>query len=173
MLNALRRSAETRRLAGQLYTQIVARSRRPEFFTALQVPDTMDGRFDLLALHAWLALEALRNGNMGDLSQRLTDALFAGFDEALREQGAGDIGMPRRMKKFADAFYGRLEAYTAAETEAALRDAILRNVYRGEEQHAEAASDLAHYCWRARSHVAAEKLAAGELDFGSLPGTKQ
>ncbi len=169
MLNALRRAAETKKAAEQLHARIVARARDPRFYAGLQVPDTVDGRFDLVVLHAWLVLDALRKRNMRPLAQRLTDALFGGFDEGLREQGAGDIGMWRRMKKIADAFYGRLQAYTAAADEAALAEAIRRNVFRGQPQRADAAASLARYGRAAQSCLLSADLAKGETDFGSLP----
>ena len=95
MLNLLRRSAARREYAARLEAQLVARAREPYFFRVLNVPDTMDGRFDLVALHGWLALERLKAAGMDTAAQSLTDALFVGFDEALREQGTGDIGMGR------------------------------------------------------------------------------
>ncbi len=169
MLNALRRTAEAKRTAQQLHARIVARAREPHFYAALHVPDTVDGRFDLVVLHAWLVLEALRTRNMTTLAQRLTDALFDGFDEGLREQGSGDIGMWRRMKRIADAFYGRLQAYSDADGDAALGWAILRNVYRGKEQHADAAAILARYARAAQPRLMSADLAKGEPDFGALP----
>jgi len=58
------------------------------FLRAAGVPDTMDGRFDMVALHAWAALAQLKDMGRDDAAQALTDALFTGFDEALREQGS-------------------------------------------------------------------------------------
>ena len=77
----------------------MARAGQPVFFTRLAVPDTMDGRFDLVALHAWLVLD--RNRGRAAAAQALTDDVFIGFDEALREQGTGDMGMGRRLKAMA------------------------------------------------------------------------
>ncbi len=61
---------------------------------------------------------------MDTAAQSLTDALFVGFDEALREQGTGDIGMGRRMKAFANAFFGRLAAYSGARDDAMMAEAL-------------------------------------------------
>lgn len=166
MLNALRNSARQRRIAEELHARLVARARAPYFFTALSVADTVDGRFDMMALHAWLTLDALNRQGQADLAQRLTDTLFVGFEEALREQGAGDISLGHRMKKIADAFYGRLSAYAAAEDEARLTEAIARNVYRGQEEHREAAAQLARYAARARARLQTGELGEGSLDFG-------
>ena len=59
MLNALRRSAERKKTAESLAAAIAERARAPEFFRDLAVPDTFDGRFDMVALHGWLVLERL------------------------------------------------------------------------------------------------------------------
>ncbi len=82
--------------------------------------DSLDGRFDLLAFHAWLALKALKQAGQDMAAQGLTDIIFTGFDEAMREQGAGDMGIGHKLKKFADAFYGRLTAYDTSADQAGL-----------------------------------------------------
>src|SRR5262249_26909594 len=114
MLKTLANSRERRRTAGKLVSALVERARDPIFFTKFNVPDTIDGRFDMVALHAFLVLERLEAVGRRDLSQVLVDAVFTGFDEGLRDLGAGDIGMGRRMKKLGNAFYGRLNAYRMA-----------------------------------------------------------
>lgn len=166
MLNALCRRAQRRLICESLCAGLVARARAPAFFEELAVADTIDGRFDVLTLHAWLVLDAL--GNVGDqaLSQTLVDTLFTQFDEALREQGAGDMGMTRRMTKMADAFYGRLKAYREAAGAAELTAAIERNVYRGSAGRRVQAEALARYAMAARDHLARVNIAAGQLDFG-------
>lgn len=169
MLKALLKSREDKALGASLYAGIGRRAREPVFFTALGVPDTIDGRFDLLALHAWLVLERLRRPDMNDSSQGLIDTLFASFDEGLRELGVGDIGIGHRMKKMADAFYGRLAAYGAAADESTLTAAILRNVYRGEAGHEDAAQRLAQYAVAARASLDRGDISSGEPDFGPLP----
>jgi len=168
MLGVLGNSAGRKRLVHRLYGSVVARARAPVFFTNLGVPDTIDGRFDLLALHAWLVLEQLRERHLAALSQGLTDVVFTGFDEGLRDLGAGDMGMGRRIKKLADAFYGRLQAYDTATDEASMAAAIRRNVYRGEGNAAQAEA-VARYVLSAREHVGRSDLARGEVDFGPLP----
>jgi cytochrome b pre-mRNA-processing protein 3 len=105
---------------------------------------------------------------MDAAAQALTDLLFIGFDEALREQGTGDMGMGRRMKAFANAFFGRLTAYSGARDETMMAEALARNVWRGKavDQNARA---LARYVASARAHLAGCDIAAGPLDFGPLP----
>jgi cytochrome b pre-mRNA-processing protein 3 len=162
MLNAMRQSKQSREAAGRIYAAVVARSREPVFFARFGVHDTLDGRFDLLTLHVWLMLQRLQAD--ARLSQALVDAVFVGFDGALRELGTGDIGMARRMKKIADAFYGRLKAYSDAADEAAMAAALTRNLYRGEP--APCARAMAAYVLQARERLAASE---GAPDFGALP----
>jgi len=164
MLNAMRRSKERRLEAGRIYAAVVGRARDPVFFATFGVPDSLDGRFDLLTLHAWLVLERLKPD--APLSQALVDTIFVGFDEALRELGAGDIGMARRMKTLADAFYGRLAAYGAAQDAVAIHAALNRNLYRGVD--APRSGELTTYVLRARARLAAWH--GGDPDFGPLPG---
>jgi cytochrome b pre-mRNA-processing protein 3 len=168
MLNLLRKSAARKEFAARLEAQLVARARDPIFFRALNVPDTVDGRFDMVALHGWLVLDRLKAAGMDAAAQALTDILFVSFDEALREQGTGDMGMGRRMKAFANAFFGRLAAYGGAKDKAMLAEALTRNVWRGGavDDHA---TLLAEYVMRARACLARSDLASGALDFGPLP----
>ena len=136
------------------------------FFRDFAVSDTIDGRFDMVVLHAWLALSALKAAGFQEEAQGLTDAIFIGFDEAMREQGAGDMGLGRKMKAFADAFFGRITAYEEAQDEAAMASALARNLWRGAVIDARAKA-LAAYVWRARESV--KSTLPDGLDFGPLP----
>ena len=167
MLKALRQKGEARRAAQALAAGLMEQARQPAFFTEFGVPDSLDGRFDLLAFHAWLVLDQC--AAEPELGQALIDELFLHFDEALRQMGTGDIGMNRRLKTLAGAFYGRLHAYRAASDAVALADAILRNLYRGAVERRTEAATVATYAQSARSHLANSRLAQGELDFGPLP----
>jgi cytochrome b pre-mRNA-processing protein 3 len=163
MLNAMRRSKERRHEAERIYAALVARAREPVFFATFGVPDTLDGRFDLLTLHAWLVLERLKRD--AHLSQVVVDTIFVGFDEALREMGSGDIGMARRMKSMADAFYGRLKAYGDARDEVEMEAALVRNLYRGIT--APGAGPMTVYVLEAKARLATWE--SGAPDFGALP----
>jgi cytochrome b pre-mRNA-processing protein 3 len=169
MLNALRRRAETRKASDALLAALIARSRLPVFYEKLGVPDTIDGRFDLLVLHTWLVLDRLAQQGADTLSQSLVDGLFVQFDEALREQGAGDMGMGRRMTKMADAYFGRLKAYREATDQKALTDAIVRNLYRGDAGKVEQAAALAIYAASARERLTEADLNTNAPDFGQEP----
>jgi len=172
MLNILRRTSPTTRLIQSLHAALVRASRQPVFFREYGVADTIDGRFDMVALHGWLVLGRLRTAGRSDLAQALSDAIFVAFDEALRDLGNGDMGMGPRMKKLGNAFNGRLHAYEAAASdEAALADAIHRNVYRGEPGHERAAAALAHYVLTARTVLETRDPLRDPLEFGSVPTT--
>ena len=166
MLNLLRKSVARKREGARLYGLLVERARAPVFFRDFGVSDSIDGRFDMVALHGWMALSALKAAGAGEAAQGLTDTIFIGFDEAMREQGAGDMGLSRKMKAFAGAFFGRIAAYEDAADADTLAAALARNLYRG------AAVDwrsrvLADYVLAARAHLNASVPHA--LDFGPLP----
>ena len=116
-----------------LYAEVVRQSRLPAFYLDGGVPDSLDGRFDLIALHAFLLMRRLKGeGAAGqDMAQRLFDIMFADMDRSLREMGVGDLGVGRRVKVMASAFYGRIAAYDKglAEGEAVLGEALRRNLF--------------------------------------------
>ena len=163
MLNLLKNSAARNQNARILYDGLVSRAREPVFFTDFGVADSIDGRFDVLAFHAWMALAELRGA---PAAQILIDAIFVGFDEAMREQGAGDMGIGHKLKAMAKAFYGRMAAYDAAGDESALARALAKNLWRGASVD-DRARALAAYAGRARA-VLRQSL-PGRLEFGPLP----
>ncbi|MEO8301308.1 MAG: ubiquinol-cytochrome C chaperone family protein [Rhizomicrobium sp.] len=163
MLNLLRNSAARKKNGRALYDGLVSRAREPVFFADFGVADSIDGRFDMLVFHAWMMLKELKGG---PAAQALTDAIFIGFDEAMREQGAGDMGIGHKLKAMANAFYGRLSAYDAAKDEAELAQALAKNLWRGAAVDMRARA-LAAYALRARASLG-QSLPDG-LDFGPLP----
>jgi cytochrome b pre-mRNA-processing protein 3 len=98
-----------------IYGMIVAQSREPAFYRNLGVPDTVNGRFDMLVLHLWLVLRRFRStAEAKDASQALFDRFCDDMDANLREMGVGDLTVPKRMQAFGEAFYGRAAAYDVA-----------------------------------------------------------
>jgi cytochrome b pre-mRNA-processing protein 3 len=98
-----------------IYGMIVAQARDPLFYRHLGVPDTVNGRFDLLVLHLWMVLRRLRQGEGGmERAQALFDRFCGDMDDNLREMGVGDLAVPKRMQAFGEAFYGRATAYDLA-----------------------------------------------------------
>ena len=169
MLKMLGKSKNRTAQVQSLYWALVNRAREPIFFTQFNVADTLDGRFDLLVLHAFLLLERLREAGQGDLAQGLIDTIFLGFDEGLRDLGTGDMGMGRRIKAMADAFYGRMQAYGASADVSTMSEALGRNLYRGAEGREAESRALAEYVFAAREHLARADIGAGIADFGPLP----
>ncbi len=139
-----------------IYGMIVAQAREPLFYKHLGVPDTVDGRFDLLILHLWLVLLRLRTAGGGtELSQALFDHFCDDMDANLREMGVGDLAVPRRMRTFGEAFYGRTAAYDLAwqDGEPRLAEALQKNILNG--KHPESAQRLAVYAGRVAASLAA------------------
>ena len=96
-----------------IYGMIVAQAREPLFYRDLAAPDTVNGRFDMLLLHLWLVLRRLSPKD-GAVSQGLFDRFCSDMDDNLRELGTSDMKVPKKMREFGDAFYGRTGAYDAA-----------------------------------------------------------
>ena len=98
-----------------LYNRVVEQARRPAFYTTCGVPDTLDGRFDMIVLHAFLLFHRLKldHPRSADLSQSVFDLMFADMDRSLREMGAGDLGVGKKVKTMVRACYGRIAAYEA------------------------------------------------------------
>ena len=117
-----------------IYGMIVAQAREPLFYAGLGVPDTVNGRFDMVLLHLWMVLRRLRptEGGAG-LCQALFDRFCGDMDDNLREMGVGDLTVPKRMQKFGEAFYGRAAAYDRALEAGAepLAQALCKNILDG------------------------------------------
>lgn len=119
-----------------LYAATVARARRPEWYLRGGVPDTIDGRFEVLALvMALVLLRIEREGQPGALpSARLAEAFVHDMDGQMRETGFGDLVVGKQVTKAMGALGGRLGAYRQGLSEAA----IVRNLWRGENHGPEA-----------------------------------
>ena len=120
--------------AAALYARTAELARAPALFEACGVPDTLDGRFDSLALHAGLMIDRLRREPEGEaLAQAFFDAMFRHLDLTLREIGVQDLGVGRRIKIMAEGFHGRALAYreALADGPVPLSDVLRRNAYGG------------------------------------------
>jgi len=148
-----------------LYGAIVAQARRPAFYDRCGVPDTALGRFDMVVLHCALLLRRLRAADAAAqaLGQGVFDAFCRDMDDNLREMGVSDVGVPREMRKLAEAFYGRARAYDAAldaDGDAALAAALTRNLYADAAPLPVAVAALTAYVRAATRMLAAEDDAA-------------
>ncbi len=113
MLRWLKRRTETSRKAGELYGSVVSAARQPAFYDEIGVPDTPEGRFELVALHLFLGVEGLhRNGaSAKELTQRMIEVFVDDMDDCMREMGVGDLTVPKKVKRAAAAFYERSTIY--------------------------------------------------------------
>ena len=175
-LSKLFRRSQTSEVAHALYLALVAQARRPEFYAQRDVPDTLDGRFELITLHAFLVIRRLNvEGEIGQkLSQALFDAMFGDMDRALREMGVGDLGVGKRVKMMAKGHFGRAAAYEAAllAGKQSLIDVLLRNLYGTVVPKSENVAVLADYLVRESKTLAVQErvtLFKGEISFGSPP----
>ncbi len=150
------------------YEAIVAAARHPVFYAEWGVADTLDGRFDMIALHAFLILDRLKGVEAG-FRQDLVDEFFRDMDRSLREMGVGDISVGKKVRKMAEVFYGRVAAYdkAMADPEALLPDAIARNVFP-EGNAGIGPERLRAYIMAQRGHLAlqsSEAIARGTVSF--------
>ena len=167
---------EMRDRARELYTLVVEQARQPAFYSDLGVPDTLDGRFEMIVLHMVMMLRALRrDGDDGvELGQLMFDVMMDDMDSSLREMGVGDLGVGRRVKAMAQAFYGRATAYEAAlaADDAVLDQALRRNLYATAEPVEGDVAAMIVYVHRETIAIdagVASSAAAGEFRFGVSP----
>lgn len=164
-----------------LFTAIVAQARAPAFYRDLMVPDTLDGRFEMVALHAFLVMRRLKGQGAaaGSLSRRLYEVMIDNFEKSLMEMGVGDTGIGRRVKTMARGMAGRIRAYDEAladPDDRRLEVAIDNNVYGTVVAGVDPAvvTALAGYV---RASVAAldrqplDALMRGGVEFATLPET--
>ena len=167
MRRLFRRAANTV-VIDRLYAAIVEASRQRSLYVAYAIPDTFEGRFESLALHAVLVLRRLQNCEEPgpEMAQHLVDTVFASFDRTLREMGVGDTSVPKRMKTIAEAFLGRSAAYDLAlrSDDDALAVALARNVYSG-RHGAELLARYAAACAAALDGVSLKTLMDGAVPF--------
>ena len=115
--------------ARDTYIALVAQARHPFFYESLGVPDTLDGRFELIVLHLYLLQQRLL-GRAEEFHRQIGELFFMDMDSSLRELGVADSGVRHRIKAMAKAYHGRLQAYTSATGDPqAMRHALARNLY--------------------------------------------
>ena len=171
----------------EIYTAAVRQSRSPLFYTDLGVPDTLDGRFDVLLVHVHAVLRRLKDvGNdtasaserrgISRFAQRIHDHMMADMENNLRQLGTGDLAVGKRVKEMAGALYGRMEAYDSglAEGGAGLRDALARNLYRlgtPSSAQTDAMAGYLHALHESLARQSGADLMAGRVAFPEVPGT--
>ena len=138
-------------LIDKFYQKIVNVSRNKVFYTKLNIPDTLDGRFDLLALFSIILTFSLsRSGVKGiAMSQLLFDKIFLDLDLSLRELGAGDAGVHIKIKNMISSYMGRQKAYCSCfekDNYDKLEKSIIRNIYRNVNEYDNEPKLLVIFC---------------------------
>ncbi|HEU0061215.1 MAG TPA: ubiquinol-cytochrome C chaperone family protein [Hyphomicrobiaceae bacterium] len=174
ILQLFRRTRDDPSIAS-LYGTIVAQARKPEFYQSFGVPDTVNGRLEMILLHVILLLRRLESAPSnasGALGQAIFDLFCQDMDGNLREMGVGDLSVPRTMRRIGEGFYGRQAAYRAAldsEDPDALNAALMRNILEGSG----GAGKLARYVGAAVRALADQDIAEfrqGRLRFPDPAG---
>jgi cytochrome b pre-mRNA-processing protein 3 len=172
--------------ANNLLAAAMRGSRDPAMYGPGRIPDSFAGRFEAVTMVATLV--SARLGDIGEeafaLNQAFVNALFKSFDDALREDGVGDLTVPKKMQKIAEAFYGRAAAYRTAFEQldageaggcAALEEALFRNVLRSGEEVASFSKSLAAHAIALRSVLSAlslDQLSAAAIAWPDFPGAE-
>ncbi len=173
IFHLFRKKNNNKAIVERQYALLTAAARHPALYLDYAVPDTVMGRFEMLS--AVLILYFRRTGNAAisarEIAQEIVDAFFEDVDHSIRELGVGDLSVPKRMKKLAGMFYGRLESYSAAldmSDSQKLAAALVRNIYPDAGETAPDMSNLAVYLILAESglkNVPEETMAEGAADL--------
>ena len=168
-----------RKVAESLYIAAVKQARQPFLYTKFGVPDTFDGRFNMISLHVFLVLRRLKSNYTRSVktSQALFDIMFADMDQSLREKGVGDLRVGKNVKAMVASFYGRVSAYEIAlrnESDVLLIDAIHRNVFSKELSvgiNSKKVADYIQLLILQLNKISLDTILAGQLRF-NIKGVK-
>ncbi len=151
--------------ARDLYALIVEHARQQELYRDFGVPDTFEGRFEMIALHAFLVFFRLKGqeGDAEDMAQALMDMVIADLDENLRQAGVGDLSVGQYVKTLARRLLGRIAAYDAAISKSGDDDDLLcaalrRNIYDSGSVDQDRVARLAVYVGHQIDHLATQSL---------------
>lgn len=175
-LGKLFRARPHREAARRLYVAIVDQARQPAFYTDCGVPDTPTGRFDLIALHGFLAMRRLNSAGARDVARAVAEVVVDDLDRNLREMGVGDLSVGRKVKKLTRGFYGRIQAYDVAldAEDGLLAGALQRNLFGGVAPADSQMAAIIGYVRREATALASQHpadLARGIIEFGAPPIT--
>ena len=160
-------------VSNDIYQKIVNISRNKIFYTKYNVPDTIDGRFDMLILMTIIVVHRLSKiKNQGiELSQKIFDIVFKDLDYSLRELGAGDVSVANNMKKLISSYMGRQKIYVKAfknEDEKFLALAFKNNIFRNKDQNKKIILLLSKNIFRINKKldlIEDKKMLNGDFDF--------
>ena len=159
-----------------LYANIVSQARTEIFYSVFGVPDTLNGRFDMITLHMFIVLRRLKDlGEDGvKLSQSLFDIMFADMDRNLREMGVGDLSVGKKVKALATAFYGRIKAYDIGIdglNHESLMHSLERNLFLDAVPNEEHVKIISNYLTReieAASNWSITDIETNNISFGKI-----
>lgn len=174
MLNRLFRPRPAKTAGEALYAAAAAQARTPGFYTAIGVSDTREGRFELYSLHVILLMDRLKGQGpqAEETGQFLMERYVRGLDDAFRELGVGDVGVAKKVKKLAEAFYGRLkafeEAFAVLPDRTELESAVARTTLEGGEGNAAVMTGYIIATRDSLSRQPLERLCAGDVTWERL-----
>ncbi|MBE9557549.1 MAG: ubiquinol-cytochrome C chaperone family protein [Proteobacteria bacterium] len=160
----------------EVYGAIVEQARKPAFYGVAGVPDTATGRFAMVALHGFLAMDRLgREQRARDFSQGLFDLMFADMDRNLREMGVGDLSVGKKVKGLAKHFFAMAAACREGMKgdDKALNTALRQYVYLDMEPSAGAIDVLTAYMRASVKQLSgqdAAEIVGGKITFAPPPG---
>ena len=115
-----------------IYKKIVLHSRNKIFYTYLKVPDTLNGRFDIIVMHFYFVHTVLFKQELpsNNIYDELLKVMYKDFDSNLREIGVGDLSVGKKIYQMSEAVAGRVNAYNKAKkNKELLYKTISRNIY--------------------------------------------
>jgi cytochrome b pre-mRNA-processing protein 3 len=159
--------------AAAVHRAAVDQARLEPFYAAHGVPDTLDGRFEMIILHTFLVLHRLRSlPEAQKFNQALYDVLFGDMDRALREMGTGDLSVGKQVRRMAQGLAGRTRAYQDGLAGTGdLIEALRRNLYGTVTPRDEDLAFMAAYMTRQAELLATQDAAAivgGTVVFAGL-----
>lgn len=139
-----------KKYADALYSHVVSAARKPQLYGQSGTPDTANGRFELIILHIFMLFRRMQedSAQMRSVKQKTFDRFLEDMDVNLREIGVGPDGVPKRIQKMLENFYGRAAAYQTAideNNQANMAEVISRNFYADVKPNEQGAKNLAAY----------------------------
>lgn len=175
MFGWLKKKGKNHDAAFKLYTAMVTQARKLEFYRDIGVADTMEGRFDLVLVHAFVLFRRLRgSAEQKDLAQTIFDVMFADLDQNMREMGIGDVGILKRIRKMSESYHGRIVAYEEGveQGDDVLKAALDRNLFADASPTPAQLNAMTGYVHNALAHLATIPdlaLQSGDVSFPDVP----
>jgi len=171
MINFLKKRKARTAQARELYKSVVTQARTATFYKSLNVPDTFDGRFEMISLHCFFVMGRLKEQGEKALSQKTFDVFFKDMDVSLRELGVGDVGIPKHMKRMMKGFNGRATNYLNGLNNndmTLLADSLTRNVYGTVKPSSDDLNGMIEYMYRVQHALKKIDLTNNTPDFPAV-----